>query len=69
MSKTFKDVSNTLQNFTFIGATVFEIAVGSARPPPLVKGVGTKGLGKEGLKPQRGVKNTPTRPNRIKGYN
>ena len=31
----------------FMGATVFEIAGGSARPdPPLVKGVGTKSLGK-----------------------
>ena len=28
ISKTFKGVSNTQQNFTFIGATVSEIAVG-----------------------------------------
>ena len=28
------------------GGTVFEIAGGSARSPPLVKGVGTKTLGK-----------------------
>ena len=35
----FKGVSNALQNFTFMGATVFEIAA-------LVKGVGTKKLGK-----------------------
>ena len=47
VSTTFKDVSNTLQNFTFMGTTVFEIA-GS---PPLVKGVGTKRLGKEGSIP------------------
>ena len=45
MSETFKGVSNTLQNFTFMGATVFEIAV-EGRLAPLVKGVGTKRLGK-----------------------
>ena len=40
-----------MQNFTFMGATVFEIAGGSARPPPpLVKGVGTKMLGKGRVK-------------------
>ena len=34
-----------------MGATVFEIAGGSARPPPpLVKGVGTKMLGKGRVK-------------------
>ena len=38
ISETFKDVSNTLQNFTLMGATVFEIVGGPA--------VGTKMLGK-----------------------
>ena len=33
-SKTFKDVSNTLQNFEFIRAMVFEIAKGPPDPPP-----------------------------------
>ena len=43
-----KDVSNTIQNFMFMSATVLEIAGGPAdpRPPtPLVSGVGTKRLG------------------------
>ena len=44
-----KDVSDTLQNFKFIGATVLEIPRGSGRPPcplaPLVSGVGTKRFG------------------------
>ena len=53
--KTFKGVSNTLKNFTFMGATVSEIAEGgrstpSPPPPPLVKGVGTKRLGKGRVK-------------------
>ena len=48
----FKDVSNTLENFTFMGTTICEIAVGSGLPPflpppPLVKGMGTEWLGKE----------------------
>ena len=46
ISKTLKDVSNTLQNFKFMGATVFEIAGGPADPLRLLKGVGTKRLGK-----------------------
>ena len=46
ISKTFKDVSNTPQNFKFMGAMAFEIAGGSRTPFPLVKGVGTKTLGK-----------------------
>ena len=51
ISKTFKGVSNTLQNFTFIRATIFEIAGGPADPPPPpVKGVGTKRLGKGRVK-------------------
>ena len=33
ISKTLKDVSDTLQNFKFIGAMVFEIAGGLADPP------------------------------------
>ena len=44
----FTDVSNTLQNFKFIGPRVFEIAVGGGggpAEPPLVSGVGTKRLG------------------------
>ena len=51
ISKTFEGVSNTLQNFTFMGTKVSEIAEGSARlpSPPLVKGVGTKGFVKEGI--------------------
>ena len=32
--------------FRFMGATVFEIAWGSVRPPALVKGVSTERLGK-----------------------
>ena len=39
----FKVVSNTLQDFTFMGTTVFEIA-GESSPHPPVKGVGTKRL-------------------------
>ena len=35
ISKTFKDVSNTLQSFTFMGATVFEIT-GAVRMTPMV---------------------------------
>ena len=50
ISKAFKGVCNTLQNFRFMGVTVFEIAEGSASPFPLVKGVGTKRLGKERVK-------------------
>ena len=53
ISKTFKGVSNTLPNFTFMGATVFEIAGGGGGgrlEPPLVKGVGTKRLGKGRIK-------------------
>ena len=44
----FKGVSNSLQNFTLMGAIVFEIAGGCPVNPPLVKGVGigTKRLGK-----------------------
>ena len=38
----FKDGCNTVQNFTVMGATVFEIAGEFGRPPPIVKGVGTK---------------------------
>ena len=45
ISKTLKDVSNTLQNFTFIGAAVFEIAGG-----PWYKVWVPKGLVREGLK-------------------
>ena len=40
-----KDVSNTLQNFKFMGAMGFEI-VGGVWQIPLVKCVGTKRLGK-----------------------
>ena len=47
---TFNGVSNTLQNFSFMGATDFEVAGGPADPPPLVKGVGTKRLGKGRVK-------------------
>ena len=52
MSKTFKGVSNILQNFTFMGATVFEIAGGGGGGvgSTLVKGVGTKRLGKGRVK-------------------
>ena len=40
ISRTFKDVSDTLQSFTFMGTTVFEIAEeGPADLPSLVKGV------------------------------
>ena len=45
----FKDVSNTLQNFKFMGAMVFEIAGRSGRPP-LVKDASTKRLGKGRVK-------------------
>ena len=31
---TFEDVSNILQNFTFMGAAVFEIAEGDPADPP-----------------------------------
>ena len=41
---------NTLQNFELNGATVFEIAGGRPTPAPLVKGVGTKKLGKGRVK-------------------
>ena len=47
---TFNGVSNTQQNFAFMGATDFEVAGGPADPPPLVKGVGTKRLGKGRVK-------------------
>ena len=54
ISKTFKDVSNTLQNFKFIGPRVLEIAGGPAdlppSPHPLASGVGTKRLGTGGVK-------------------
>ena len=40
-----KDVSNTLQNFKFMKAMVFEI-VGDPAEPPLGKGVGTKRIDK-----------------------
>ena len=48
ISRTFKEVSNILQNFTFMGTTVFEIAGGLADPPPspYVNGVSTKRLRK-----------------------
>ena len=36
ISEAFKDVSNTLQNFTFMGAAVFEMAGGPADPNSLV---------------------------------
>ena len=36
-----------------MGATVFEIAEGRLDPPPLVKGVGTKRLGKGRVKANR----------------
>ena len=43
----FKDVSNSPQNFTFMGTMVFEIAGGFSRSSThLVKELGTKGLGK-----------------------
>ena len=45
MKTTVKNVTDTPQNFTFMGATGFEIARGPA-DFPLVKGVGTKRLGK-----------------------
>ena len=43
----FKDVSNTMQNFMFMAATVFEIAVGSGGGGggALVSGECTKRLG------------------------
>ena len=43
-----KDISNTLQNFTFMRTMVFETAGSRSTappPPPLVKGVGIKRLG------------------------
>ena len=48
ISETFKDVSNTLQNFTFMETRVLAIAGGggSLDPPPLPP---VKGLLKEGL--------------------
>ena len=39
---TFKDVSNTIQNFMFMGTTVFELA----GVPPRVKGLVKEGLWK-----------------------
>ena len=46
ISRTFKDVSNTLQNFMFMGTTIFETAGrGFDRP------VGTKRFGKERVSP------------------
>ena len=52
ISETLNHVSNTLQNFKFMGATVFEIVVGPA-DRSLVKGVGTKRLGKGRVNPIR----------------
>ena len=46
---TFKGVSNTLQNFTFMEARVSEITGGPLNPS-LVKGVGTKRLRKGRVK-------------------
>ena len=46
ISRTFKDVSNTLRNFMFMGTTVFETA-GRVFSRP----VGTKRLGKERVSP------------------
>ena len=40
ISKTFKDVCNTLQNFNLMGAMVLEIAGGSGRSPPFGKRCG-----------------------------
>ena len=49
--KTFKDVSNTLQNFNFMWATVFEMAGGPIDPPPLgMKVCAPKSLVKKGLR-------------------
>ena len=45
ISETLKDLSNTLQNYKFMGTTVFEIA-GGLFDPSLVKGVGAIRLGK-----------------------
>ena len=50
ISKTFKGVSKSLQNFMFMRGTVFELVGGPADPPPLVNGVGTKRLGKGRVK-------------------
>ena len=33
ISRMFRDVSNTIQSFMFMGTTVFEIAGGQAKPP------------------------------------
>ena len=49
-----------------MGATVFEIAGGSARPPPLVKGVGTKRLGKGRVKPKTPYQNFLVKWNQLK---
>ena len=49
-----------------MGATVFEIAGGSARPPPLVKGVGTKRLGKGRVKPKTLYQNFLVKWNQLK---
>ena len=48
ISRTFKDVSNSIQNFMFMGTTVSDVAGGPPYlPPRLAKGVGTKKLDKE----------------------
>ena len=49
ISKTFKEVSNTLKNLKFMGVTVFEITGGQA-VPPFGKRWGTKRLGKGRVK-------------------
>ena len=50
ISRTFKDVSNNLQNFPFMETMVFEIAGGGGGGGALVKGVGTKRFSKERVK-------------------
>ena len=51
----FKDVSNTLTNLTFMETTGFEITgVPPPPPPPLIKGVGSKRLGKGTVKRDQG---------------
>ena len=52
ISMTFKDVSNTLQNFTFMGTTVFEMVGGGPPepPPPLSERCGCQRLGKGRVK-------------------
>ena len=51
ISRMFKDVSNTMQNFMFMGTTVFEIAKGEGVPaePTWYKVWVPKGLVQEGL--------------------